>query len=95
MSFRRTQNASDHASGTGGAPFGPAGVSGQDDGEKWERCSQASAGLIAGRNVFNYQMGLGHEGTHPELKGSVSRGESEQNQRAFYRHWAERMGDSA
>ncbi len=73
--------------------FGPAGAFEQDDGENWEQCSQSTAGLIAGRNYFNYQMGLGHEGTHPELKGSVSRGESEQNQRGFYRHWAELIGD--
>lgn len=36
-------------------------------------------------------MGLGLEGSHPDLPGVVTEGISEHNQRGFYRRWAEYM----
>ena len=48
-------------------------------------------GVIARRYPYNYQMGLGYEGTHDALPGIITVGMSEQNQRGFYKRWAEFM----
>jgi hypothetical protein len=70
---------------------GPGGLTEQDDMENWNYASAASKGVMARRYPYNYQMGLGHEGTDAELPGVVSEGYSEQNQRALYQRWAEMM----
>jgi phenylpropionate dioxygenase-like ring-hydroxylating dioxygenase large terminal subunit len=70
---------------------GPGGLTEQDDMENWNYASTASKGVIARRYPYNYQMGLGRETTHPHLPGVYSEGFSEQNQRAFYKRWAELM----
>ena len=46
---------------------------------------------MAQRTLQNLQMGLGHETTHPELRGTIGGFQSEINQRGFYRRWAELM----
>ena len=70
---------------------GPGGLTEQDDMENWNYASAASKGVIARRYPYNYQMGLGFEGKHEDLPGVISEGFSEQNQRGFYKRWAELM----
>ena len=71
---------------------GPAGMTEQDDMENWNYASTASKGTIARRYPYNYQMGMGYEGSHPLIPGVVTEGNiSEQNQRGFYKRWAECM----
>ena len=67
---------------------GPGGLTEQDDMENWNYASAASQGVIARRYPYNYQMGMGYEGTHPAAPGVVTVGISEQNQRGFYQRWA-------
>jgi phenylpropionate dioxygenase-like ring-hydroxylating dioxygenase large terminal subunit len=70
---------------------GPGGMTEQDDMENWGYASAASKGTIARRYPYNYQLGLGFE-RHSEFPpGLVSDLPSEQNQRYFYRRWAELM----
>lgn len=59
--------------------------------ENWNYASAASKGVIARRYPYNYQMGMGAESTHAVVPGVVTVGMSEQNQRGFYKHWAELM----
>ena len=40
-------------------------------------------------SMQNGSMGMGAEGTHPVVLGVVTVGMSEQNQRGFYKRWAE------
>jgi phenylpropionate dioxygenase-like ring-hydroxylating dioxygenase large terminal subunit len=70
---------------------GPAGLTEQDDMENWNYASAASKGVIARRYPYNYQMGMGFEHLHEMLPGVVSEGITEQNQRGFYKRWAEFM----
>ena len=70
---------------------GPGGLTEQDDMENWNYASAASKGVIARRYPYNYQMGMGAEGTHAVGPGVVTVGMSEQNQRGFYKRWAEVM----
>jgi phenylpropionate dioxygenase-like ring-hydroxylating dioxygenase large terminal subunit len=75
---------------------GPSGLVEQDDMENWGYAHQGARGTIAKHFPFNYQMGLGHEQrSWPAtwLGGDIYATEdvSEQNQRAFYRRWAELM----
>jgi hypothetical protein len=74
---------------------GPAGMTEQDDMENWNYASAASKGVIARRYPYNYQMGMGREQTHELLPGMVSEGITEQNQRGFYKRWAEYMEASS
>lgn len=62
-----------------------------DDVDNWVQSTQASGGHVAQRTPQNLQMGLGHETTHPELRGTVGSFQCELNQRGFYRRWAELM----
>lgn len=62
-----------------------------DDVDNWVQSTQGSRGYMAQQYEQNLQMGLGHETTHPELKGRVGQIQCEINQRDFYREWAERM----
>jgi hypothetical protein len=70
---------------------GPGGLTEQDDMENWNYASAASKGIVARRYPYNYQMGMGYEGTHPAVPGVVTVGISEQNQRGFYKRWVEFM----
>ena len=70
---------------------GPGGLTEKDDMENWNYASAASKGVVARRYPYNYEMGLGLEGSHPDLPGIVTEGISEANQRGFYQYWAELM----
>ena len=59
--------------------------------ENWNYAAAASKGVIARRYPYNYQMGMGAEGTHPVVPGVVTVWMSEQNQRGFYKRWVEVM----
>ena len=41
--------------------FSPSGTFEQDDMDNWQECTQTSRGVVARRQMLNYQMGLGHE----------------------------------
>lgn len=72
---------------------GPGGMTEQDDMENWYYATEASAGTIARRQDYNYQLSLGNERPVPGLRGAVASGTySEGNARIFYRRWAEFMG---
>ena len=74
---------------------GPGGLTEQDDMENWNYASEASKGVIARRYPYNYQMGMGFEGSHEDWPGRISEGISEQNQRGFYKRWAELMAGTS
>lgn len=59
--------------------------------ENWNYASDASKGVIARRYPYNYQMGMGFEGSREDWPGQISEGINEQNQRGFYKRWAELM----
>ena len=68
--------------------------------ENWNYAHAASKGTIARRYAYNYQMGMGFETPNFESRGLKLPGvvvdateakASEQNQRAFYKRWAEFM----
>ncbi|HLQ32645.1 MAG TPA: aromatic ring-hydroxylating dioxygenase subunit alpha [Chloroflexota bacterium] len=71
--------------------FSPGGTLEQDDSANWTQVSWSGRGVAARRVPLNYQMGLGHEGPHDDIPGRVGPWESDTNQRAFYRYWAELM----
>ncbi len=70
---------------------GPGGLTEQDDMENWNYASAASQGTIARRYPYNYQMGLGLEYPDYGVPGVVTERITENNQRGFYRRWAELM----
>lgn len=79
---------------------GPGGLTEQDDMENWNYAHTASRGVIARRYPYNYEMGMGRENPHFEDHGLELPGvvldvtearAGEQNQRAFYRRWAQFM----
>ena len=41
--------------------FSPSGTFEQDDMDNWQNCTLTSRGVVARRQMLNYQMGLGHE----------------------------------
>ena len=72
---------------------GPAGGVEKDDMENWGYATEASSGMIARRYRYNYTQGMGHEGEH-EAFSDAQASEflmNEQNQRGFYKRWAELM----
>ncbi|ETW92253.1 MAG: hypothetical protein ETSY1_44460 [Candidatus Entotheonella factor] len=75
--------------------FGPSGLFEQDDGENWSQVSASSRSSLARTLEFNYQMGLGHERVHPELRGEIGNADAELTHRSFYKRWAEEMGDES
>ena len=79
---------------------GPGGLTEQDDMENWNYAHSASSGVVARRHAYNYEMGLGHgtpayENDGLKLPGLIldttEARAAEQNQRGFYRRWAEFM----
>ena len=71
---------------------GPTGMTEQDDMENWNYATAASAGTMARRRPYNYQMGIGDEEPVEGLPDAVfTEGTSEQNPRWYYRRWAELM----
>ena len=79
---------------------GPGGLTEQDDMENWNYAHAASNGVVARRYSYNYEMGLGYGTPNFENDGLKLPGlimdttefkAAEQNQRGFYRRWAEFM----
>ena len=79
---------------------GPGGLTEQDDMENWNYAHAASSGVIARRNPYNYEMGLGlgawgFKDGDVELPGLVldttGARAGEQNQRALYARWSALM----
>jgi 3-phenylpropionate/trans-cinnamate dioxygenase alpha subunit len=76
--------------------FGQAGAFEMDDGENWDECTNSSKGFMARQDVMNYQMGLGRVRQHELLPGVVTPGAmAEENQRSFYKRWAEMIGSES
>ena len=71
--------------------LGPGGMTEQDDMENWNYASAASRGVIARRHPYNYQLGLDSRADVDFPTGLVDNIPSEQNQRGYYRRWAELM----
>ena len=64
----------------------------QDDMENWNYATEASAGTIARRFPYNYEMGMGEEYPIEGLEDAVfSPFINEQNPRWYYKRWAELM----
>ena len=72
---------------------GPAGLTEQDDMENWNYATAASDGVIARKYTYHYKAGMGAEGRHPLIPGTVSPTlyNTEQNARGLYKRWAEYM----
>jgi phenylpropionate dioxygenase-like ring-hydroxylating dioxygenase large terminal subunit len=79
-----------------------AGLISPDDHENFERLAKNVQTSVARAVPFNYQMGLGHEQDQAEgaaipprgIPGVVGPRMNELNQRQFWRHWQELMGDA-
>ena len=70
----------------------PIGLADADDGENWSGVQRSLAGPMVRRQMFNYQMGLGHEGPDPVYPGTITGAPiGEGPQRGFYRRWLEFM----
>jgi 3-phenylpropionate/trans-cinnamate dioxygenase alpha subunit len=70
----------------------PIGLADPDDGESWSGIQTSLAGPMVRRQLFNYQMGLGHDGPDPTYPGTVTpQPVGEGPQRSFYRRWLEFM----
>jgi phenylpropionate dioxygenase-like ring-hydroxylating dioxygenase large terminal subunit len=73
--------------------FSPGGTWEQDDGDNWTRITETSRGAGARRVPANYQMGLGHERGHGELRGRIGEIISDINQRNFYQRWTDLLAE--
>ena len=71
--------------------FSAAGTWEQDDMDNWMQVTRSGRGAVSRRIPANFQMGLGHETSHPDLPGRVGDFLSEINQRGLYGRWAEMM----
>ena len=71
---------------------GAAGLTEEDDMENWNYAHEASSGTIARRFPYNYSMGVGRETPIESVSDAVwTEGVSEQDQRGYYKRWAELM----
>ena len=72
--------------------FSPSGTFEQDDMDNWQECTRSSRGLVARRQMLNYQMGLGRESFIPDYDAITSEyRHSDSNHRQFYRRWGQLM----
>ena len=72
--------------------FSPSGTLEQDDMDNRQECTRSSRGVVARRQMLNYQMGLGHEAYSEENEGLTSQFRySDSNQHQFYKRWSELM----
>ncbi len=71
--------------------FSTAGTWEQDDMDNWMQVARSGRGAVSRRTLANYQMGLGHETTHPDLRGRIGEFYSDINQRSMYDRWTELM----
>ena len=71
--------------------FSPAGILEMDDGENWEHSTSVNRGFVTRNQKLCYMMGNTHE-VAQGLPGTATHGQlSDQNQRLFYKRWAEMM----
>jgi 3-phenylpropionate/trans-cinnamate dioxygenase alpha subunit len=74
----------------------PLALADADDGENWSGIQTSLAGPMVRRQLFNYQMGLGHDGPDATYPGTITpQPVGEGPQRAFYRRWLEFMTSDA
>ncbi len=72
--------------------FGPSGTFEQDDMDNWQECTVTSRGVVARRQMLNYQMGLGHENYNAGYEAlAADYRYSDSNQRQFYLRWSQLM----
>ena len=72
--------------------FGPSGTFEQDDMDNWQECTVTSRGVVARRQMLNYQMGLGHESYNKDYDAVIADfRHSDSNQRRFYQRWSDLM----
>ena len=71
--------------------FSTAGTWEQDDMDNWIQVTRSGRGAASRRIPANFQMGMGHETTHPDFPGRVGEFYSDINQRYMYERWAELM----
>ena len=72
--------------------FGPSGTFEQDDMDNWQECTVSSRGVMARRQMLNYQMGLGRESYNEDYEAVIADFRySDSNQRYFYKRWGELM----
>ncbi len=72
--------------------FGPSGTFEQDDMDNWQECTQTSRGVVARRQMLNYQMGLGRESYNEDYEAVIADFRySDSNQRFFYQRWSDLM----
>ena len=71
--------------------FSPSGVFEQDDAENWVAATAAAAGTVSKRLPYNYQMRMGRLESSEDHPGVIGPSPNEQNQRFFYKRWAELM----
>ena len=71
--------------------FSTAGTWEQDDMDNWMQVTRSGRGAASRRVPVNFQMGMGHETTHPDFPGRVGEFYSDINQRSMYQRWAELM----
>ncbi len=73
--------------------FGPSGTFEQDDMDNWQECTVTSRGVVARRQMLNYQMGLGRESYNEDYDAVIADfRHSDSNQRFFYQRWSDLMG---
>ncbi len=72
--------------------FGVSGMFEQDDSENWNQATQASRGTVARRYQYSYHLAQNREGASEDYPGFIAPIPSENNQKGFYRRWAEVMG---
>lgn len=72
--------------------FGPSGSFEMDDGENWENCTITNRGLVTRNEKLHYRCGINRQMDHPELPGTVYRGQyNDANQRLFHQRWLDMM----
>ena len=71
----------------------PAGIFAPDDTENFEQVTQSTAGVIGRRLDFNYRMTLDRKPVEgfDDVPGYISTYSSEENQRRFYKRYADLM----
>lgn len=73
--------------------FSAGGIFEAEDGENWAEIQQVLQSRRARHSSFNFTMGRGDAGTHPDFPGAISNIYSEEAGRAFYRRWLQLMVD--
>ena len=74
--------------------FSPSGTGTfeQDDMDNWQDCTITGRGVVARRQMLNYQMGLGRESYNKDYEALTGQYRfSDSNQRQFYKPWSEFM----